>query len=190
LSILSQPRSEWAVIDAERATVGGLYAGYIAPLAAIAPLASLIGMSVIGVRLPFTGTYRVPFGSAIVGATVQYGLALAGTYVLALIIDVLAPSFSGQRSRIQALKVAAYASTASWIASVFAVVPSLSILGVVGLYSLYLMYVGLPVVMRAPRERALGYTAAVAASAIVLFMIAGAIAARFAGYPSLSLPVR
>lgn len=168
----------------------GLYAGYIAPLAAIGPLASLIGMSVLGVRLPFGGTYRVPFGSAVVSAAVHYATALVATYVLALIIDALAPNFGGERNAIQALKVAAYASTAAWLAGVFAVVPGLAVFGVVGLYSLYLIFAGLPTVMQAPRDRALGYAAAVIASAIVLLVISGLIASRFVSYPSLSLPVR
>lgn len=189
-SILVQPRSEWVVIDAEPATIRGLYAGYIAPLAAIGPLASLVGMSVLGVRLPFGGTYRVPFGSAVVSATVHYVTALVATYVLALIIDALAPNFGGERSTIQALKVAAYASTAAWIAGVFAIVPGLSVFGILGVYSLYLIFAGLPTVMHAPRERALGYATAVITSAIVLFVISGLIASRFVSYPSLSLPVR
>lgn len=189
-SILVQPRSEWVVINAEPATMRGLYAGYIAPLAAIGPLASLIGMSVLGVRLPFGGTYRVPFGSAVVSAAVHYATALVATYVLALIIDALAPNFGGERNAIQALKVAAYASTAAWLAGVFAVVPGLAVFGVVGLYSLYLIFAGLPTVMQAPRDRALGYAAAVIASAIVLLVISGLIASRFVSYPSLSLPVR
>jgi hypothetical protein len=188
-SILLQPRSEWETIDAEPATVGGLYAGYIVWLAAIAPLASVIEASVFGIRLPFGGAYRVPWASAASSAAVRYAVALITTYLLALIIDALAPSFGGRRSQIQALKVAAYASTASWIAGAFAVVPFLSVLGLIGLYSLYLVFLGLPAVMGAPRDRALGYTAAVIACAAVLFVVGGAISARFVGFPSLTLPV-
>ena len=189
-SILLRPRSEWAVIDREEATTAGLYAGYIAPLAAIPPVAALIGLSLFGVRLPFGGTYRVPFGSAATSAVIHYGLSLLSVYVLALIIDALAPSFGGEKSRMQALKVAAYASTASWVVGVVALVPALNVLAILGLYSLYLIYLGLPLVMHAPRERALGYAAAVIASAIALFMIGGVIASRFVAYPSLSLPVQ
>lgn len=188
--ILLQPASEWPVIEQEEASVSGLYLGYIAPLAAIGPIAALVGTSVFGIRLPFGGTYRVPFGSAVVSSAVQYALGLAGIYVLAVIIDLLAPHFGGTKKRIQALKVAAYASTASYIAGIVALVPALGILGIAGLYSLYLIYLGLPVLMRSPRERALGYTASVIVSAIALFMVAGLITSRFVAYPSLSLPVR
>jgi Yip1 domain len=182
--ILLSPRTEWGVIDAEQTTPAALYTGYIAPLAAIGPIAQLIGHTVFGIPVPFVGTYRVPFGSALTGAVTGYVLTLAGTYILALIIDALAPTFSGQRNQIQALKVAAYSSTAAWVAGIFALIPWLGFLGIVGLYGLYLLYLGLPVLMKAPREKAVAYTAVVIVAAIVLFMIVGIIAGRFTGIPN------
>jgi hypothetical protein len=181
--ILVSPRTEWEVIDVEQTTPAALYTGYIVPLAAIGPIAQLIGYSVFGITVPFMGTYRVPFGSALTGAIISYVLTLAGTYILALIIDALAPTFNGQRNQIQALKVAAYSSTAAWIAGIFALIPGLRLLGILGLYSLYLLYLGLPVLQKAPREKALPYTAVVILAAIVLFMIVGLIAGRFSGIP-------
>ena len=181
--ILLSPRTEWEVIDAEQTTPAALFTGYIVPLAAIGPLARLIGFSVFGIPLPLMGTYRVPFGSALTGAVIGFVLTLVGTYVLALIVDALAPTFNGQRNQIQALKVAAYSSTAAWVAGIFALIPWLGFLGIVGLYSLYLLYLGLPVLMKAPREKALPYTAVVILAAIVLFMVIGVIAGRFTGIP-------
>jgi len=187
--ILLTPKTEWEVIDAEPATAAELYTRYIAPLAAIGPIAQLIGYSVFGVTVPFVGTYRVPIGSAITQAIVMYALTLAGTYVLALIIDALAPTFNGQRSQIQALKLAAYSLTASWVAGIFALIPGLRILTLLGLYSLYLLYLGLPVLMKTPREKALGYTVVVIVAAIVLSMIIGAIAGVFLRVPGAGLTV-
>jgi hypothetical protein len=181
--ILLSPRTEWEVIDAEQTTPTALYTGYIAPLAAIGPIAQLIGYSVFGITVPFMGTYRVPFGSALTGAIISFVLTLAGTYILALIIDALAPTFNGQRNQIQALKVSAYSSTAAWMAGIFALIPGLRLLGILGLYSLYLLYLGLPVLLKTPREKALPYTAVVILAAIVLFMIVGLIAGRFTGIP-------
>jgi hypothetical protein len=177
--ILLTPKEEWRVIDTEPATVGSLYTGYIIPLAAIGPIAQAIGYSVFGVSLPFMGTYRTPIGSAITGAVVTFALTLVGVFVLALVIDALAPTFNGTRNQIQALKVAAYASTASWLAGIFALVPGLRVLGILGLYSLYLLYLGLPVLMKSPAEKALGYTVVVIIAAIVLFMLVGLVAGRF-----------
>jgi hypothetical protein len=181
--ILLSPKTEWEVIDAEATTTSELYTRYIMPLAAIGPIAQLIGFSVFGMTLPFVGTYRVPIGSAITHAVVSYVLMLAGTYLLALIIDALAPTFNGQRSQIQALKVAAYSLTASWIAGIFGLVPPLAILGILGLYSLYLLYLGLPVLMKAPREKAMAYTAVVVLAAIVPWMIIAAVAGMFMRVP-------
>jgi Yip1 domain len=182
--ILLSPRTEWQVIEAEPTTTAELYKTYIVLLAAIGPISQVIGYSVFGITVPFVGTYRVPIGSAISGALVAYVLTLAGTYVLALIIDGLAPTFNGQRSQIQALKVAAYSSTASWLAGIFALIPGLRLLAILGLYSLYLLYLGLPIVMKSPREKALGYTVVVIVAAIVLFMIIGVIAGRFMAIPT------
>jgi Yip1 domain len=187
--ILLSPRTEWEVIDAEPTTPAQLYTGYIMPLAAIGPIAQIIGYSVFGVTIPFVGTYRPPIGSTIVSAIVGYVLMLAGTYVLALIIDGLAPTFNGQRSQIQALKVAAYSSTASWVAGIFALIPGLRLLAILGLYSLYLLYLGLPVVMKAPREKAMGYTVVVILAGIVIFFTIGVIAGRFMPVPTAGVTV-
>jgi hypothetical protein len=178
-NILLTPRTEWPVIAAEPATLGSLYTGYIIPLAAIGPVAQAIGYSVFGVTVPMMGTYRTPVGSAITGAVVTFALTLVGVYVLALVIDFLAPNFGGTRDQMQALKVAAYSSTASWLAGIFALIPGLRVLGILGLYSLFLLYLGLPVLMRTPPEKALGYTVVVIIAAIVLFMLVGLVAGTF-----------
>lgn len=182
--ILLSPRTEWEVIDAEPTTPAQLFTGYVMPLAAITPIAQIIGYSVFGIAVPFAGTYRVPIGSAITSALVTYVLAVAGTYVLGLIIDALAPTFNGQRSQIQGLKVAAYSSTASWVAGIFLLVPGLRLLTILGLYSLFLLYLGLPILMKSPRDKAVAYTAVVILAAIVLFMLTGFLAGRFMPMPT------
>ena len=180
--ILLSPQSEWEVIDGESTTPKALYAGYIMPLAAIGPIATVIGYSVFGIRVPFGATvYRVPIGSAITSAIVTYILTLVMVYVLALIIDALAPTFGGTKSSIQALKVAAYASTAAWIAGIFAIVPGLRMLGILGLYSVYLLYLGLPIVMKATKDRAVAYTVLIVVVEIVLFFVIGMVGAQFSG---------
>ena len=176
--ILLVPKEEWRLIDGETATVSGLYTGYIIPLAAIGPIAQAIGYSMFSVSLMGT-SYRTPAGAAITGAIVTFVLTLVGVYLLALVIDVLAPTFNGSRNQVQALKVAAYSSTATWLAGVFALLPGLRVLTVLGLYSLYLLYLGLPVLMKAPTEKALSYTVVVVIAAIVLFVLVGLVAGMF-----------
>jgi hypothetical protein len=182
-NVLLQSAQEWVVIEKEPSTTSDLYTSYIVPLAAIGPVASIIGLSIIGIHVPFTGTYRMPLMSAIGQAVVTYVLALAGVYVLALVIDALAPSFQGTKSQIQALKVAAYSSTAAWLASIFNLIPALAFLQILGLYSIYLLYLGLPVLMKVPQDKALVYTGVVIVAAIVIFGVIGAVGSVFLPYP-------
>jgi hypothetical protein len=182
--ILLQPAQEWQVINTEAATTADLYKNYIVPLAAIGPIASLIGMSIIGISVPFVGTYRVPLGAGISHAVVHYVMTLAGVYVLALIINALAPTFGGEKNDTQALKVATYASTAAWLAGVFALIPALSVLSILGLYGLYLLYLGLPVLMKAPQEKALQDTGIVVVAAIIVFAVISVISGAFVSYPT------
>lgn len=180
-AILITPQKEWPVIEAESATPASLYTGYILPLAAIPAVAGFVGMSLFGVRV-LGMSIRVPVSTGLINAVVVYALALVGVFVLALIIDALAPSFGGQKSQIQALKLAAYSSTASWLAGIFLIIPALSILTIVGIYSLYLLFLGLPVMMKSPPDKSVAYTVVVILVAIVLYAVFGVIASRVSGY--------
>jgi hypothetical protein len=177
--ILLSPRTEWPVIDAEPATVGSLYAGYIAPLSAIPAICRAIGMSLIGINIAFLGThYKTPFVSAIESAVVMYIFGLVAIYIVALVVDNLAPSFGGTKNMVQAMKVVAYSYTAAWVGGVFSLIPALSIIGLLfALYSLYLLYLGLPVLMKSPEDKALGYTVVVIICTIVITWIIFAVVA-------------
>jgi hypothetical protein len=170
--LILNPSAEWDVIDTEPATVNSLYVGYACLLAAIPAVAGLVRgffpMCVLGICVHLNPIYMV------VGAIVDYLLGLAGLYVTALIIDALAPSFDGQKNLIQALKVSVYAMTAAWLAGVFTILPWLSILSILGLYSLYLFYVGLPKLMKSPKDKALVYTiVSIVLSALVMMVAYG-----------------
>jgi hypothetical protein len=183
-NIILTPKTEWPVIDTEQTSTGALYTGYIIPLALIGPVAQIIGWSVFGMSLPFVGTFRIPIGYAVRTAVITYVASLVSVFVLALIIDALAPTFGGQKNQMQALKVAAYSSTAAWVAGIFGIFPALAILGLLGLYSLYLLYLGLPVLMKAPEDKAMGYTVVVIICAIVLWIIIAAVTRQFMWRPS------
>jgi hypothetical protein len=186
--ILLRPAEEWQVISTERTGIPELYKSYVVILAAIGPVASIIGMSIVGLSLPFMGTYRMPIGVAVGSAVVHYVLTLVGVYVLAFIIDALAPTFSGEKNLDQAFKLAAYSYTPGWVVGIVSILPVLSVLGILGLYGLYLLYLGLPVLMKAPKEKAVGYTVAVIVAAVIIFIVIGAISRAFVSYPTMPMP--
>ena len=168
-AILTTPKTEWPVIGAEPATVADLYKNYIVFLAAIPAIMGFIKSSFIGTSM-LGFTYRAPIGAGLTSAIVGYLLSLALCFVMALIIDALAPTFGAQKSQVQALKVVAYSYTASWVASIGWLVPWLGWLVVLAgaVYSIYLLYLGLPSTMKNPPEKSGGYTAVAIIIAIVL----------------------
>ena len=179
--ILLSPAAEWDKIDVEPATIQGLYTGYVGILVAVSMACSLIGSVVFG-HGAFGIVYRPNIVTALVGAIVGFVLALISVFILALVIDALAPSFDGQKSQIQAFKVAAYSGTAGWVAGIVHIFPPLDLLALLGsLYGLYILYVGLPKLMKSPTDKALGYTIVTIIVAAVLFIVVGALTATVGG---------
>jgi hypothetical protein len=175
-NILFTPKTEWDVIEQESATTKELYTGYICVLAAIPAIAGFIGSTVFGYEV-LGLKVRTGVSEGVGQAIVGYALALLSVYVLAIIVDKLAPNFGGQSNQIQALKLATYASTAGWVAGVFQAIPGLRMLVIVGsLYGIYLLYIGLPKLMKNPDDKTAVYTAVVIIATIVIVAIAGAIA--------------
>lgn len=187
-NILLIPREEWPVIAAETDTVGALYTRYILVLAAIPVVAGFIKMSVLGTGIPLTGvTFRVGILAGLSTAVLQYALSLGAVYVLALIVNALAPTFGGQKDPMQALKAVAYAYTASWVSGVALILPWVGwLLGLAGgVYSIYLLYLGLPVTMRSAPDKAVAYTVVTILCAFVLGIVIAMIAAGLSGRPDL-----
>jgi hypothetical protein len=170
VNILKAPKTEWLVIAAEPATVKSLYVPYVLILAAIGPVANLLGGGGFGM-LRFGGSFLLRI------SIMQYCMSLIGVALLALIINALAPTFGAQKDNTQAFKTAVYAYTASWVAGIGGL---LGVLGTLialagGIYSIYLLYLGLPHTMKAPPEKATGYTVVIIVVAIVLSILLGVV---------------
>jgi hypothetical protein len=159
--ILLSPKEEWPKISAEAETTQSLYTGYIMILAAIGPIAMLIHSLSLG----------------IVGAIVMYIVALGATYVMALIVDLLAPTFGGEKNFIQSLKLTAYSYTAVWVAGILHLIGALG--GIIGLlaaiYTLYTFYLGISVMKKCPQDKAVPYTLVVVVCGLVLGAVVGSL---------------
>ena len=183
-AIVTSPKTEWPVIAQEPTTPADLYKGYIIILAAIPAIAAFIKGSIIGTDLYLVGRVRTGMGAGLVTMVISYVLALVGVYIVTLIVDALAPTFGGQKDRTQALKVVAYSMTAGWLAGAAIILPWIGLLvALVGaLYGIYLLYLGLPHTMKAPPEKAVGYTVVVIIVAFVLQLIIGSIVGLATGF--------
>ena len=178
-SILLRPKQTWPVIAAEPADVATIFGRYVAILAAIPAICAFIGYTLVGAGA-FGVTYRLPIATGLVQMVVGYLLSLAIVYVLALIVNALAPTFGGTKDMVAALKVVAYGSTAGFVGGVFSLLPMLAWLGLLAsFYSIYLIYTGLPVLMRCPPEKAGAYTAVVVVCTILAMIVLGAVSSLF-----------
>ncbi len=180
--ICLSPQTEWSVIATETTPTASLITGYVLPLAGVGAVAGLIGRSLIGMSLPFIGTYRTPLGTGLALALFALVSAVIGVFLISIIINVLAPNFSAEKNSDQAMKVAVYSFTPAWVAGIFQILPALGILAILGaLYGLYLLYLGLPRLMKCPEDKAIGYTAVVVICAIVVSVVLGAVSAAIVG---------
>lgn len=170
--LLMEPVREWGVIAAEPADTARLFKSYVMPLSALPAVAGLIGTALMGFGVLSIGGL---IGSALVG----YALALVGIFVLAKIIELLAPRFGGPMDPGAAMKLAAYAPTASWVGGAFLILPWIGWIPALagGLYSLFLFYIGTPTVMRIPRDRVMGFAISVVLVAVLVNILIGSIIA-------------
>ncbi|MCJ2177090.1 Yip1 family protein [Novosphingobium album (ex Hu et al. 2023)] len=179
-AILLQPKAEWPVIASEPDTPSSILKSYVLPLAAIGPVAGLVGGQLFGYGALFVH-FRPSLMSGIMSAVTGYVMAIVSVFILAWIANMLAPKFMGSADKSGAFKLVAFSMTAGWLAGVFSLIPALSVLGLAGLYSLYLFYTGAPVLMKVPQEKAMGYTAVTVVCALVLGFIASVVTASVVG---------
>jgi hypothetical protein len=156
--MLLAPRAEWPKVAAEPATVQSLYTGWIMILGLIGPIALLLLLGVFG------GAF------GITTAIASYINTLVGVAIIALIADLIAPTFGGSRDYVAALKLVAYAATAVWVAQVALIVPILgAFIALAGaIYSVYLLFLGAPVLRKCTGDKAVAYTIVLLLCAIVI----------------------
>ena len=172
--ILLTPKTEWDVVNSETPNTQSILTTYVIPLVAIGAIASFIGWGFIG------KSYSYGFGSVKVSGVslgIRYALialigGIAGCFLLAFVIDALAPTFKSEKDFGRSFQLAAYSSTAGWVGAVLNILPSL-----VGLYGLYLLYLGLPKLKKTPQEQSTGYFIASLVAMIVASFVIGLILA-------------
>lgn len=179
-AILADPAAEWPVIAQEKQEPKEVFLKYAVPLAAIGPIATLIGSLLFGYSL-LGVTYRPGIMTALGTAITSYVLSLIGLWVVAWIANFLSPKFGGKDDFGAAFKLVAYSMTAAWLAGIFGLLPMLSFLGILGLYGLYLLYKGAKPLMGVPEDKSMVYTIVTVVVAIVTTFVLGMIATAITG---------
>jgi hypothetical protein len=179
LAILVGPGRAWDTIESEAVQPRRLFARYVGPLAAIPAVCGVAGPLIFGFNIANVGV-KISVVGLVLGAAVGYGLTLAAVYLLAQFVVFTAPAFGGARDRDQALKLVAYAATASWVGGFAELYPSLGFpVGILaGLYSLYALFLGLPQLMRIADGRRYTAFAAILLALLALWVVRDMIKAK------------
>ena len=175
--LFRDPKGEWRQIRDEETTIPNILIGYVAPLAAIPIVCDLIGSSL------FNHLLQVEPGQAIIRAVITWIVSIALVAFLGILINAVAANFDADRNDLAAQKIAAYSLTPAFLSGVFSLLPWLWWVSLFALAAMvFLMYRGLPILMKAPEGRALGYAAtvtiAVMVAGIILFSLSSCITAR------------
>lgn len=166
--LIRDPRAEWRQIRDEETDVASLMLGYVAPLAATPPVCGLIGQLAFGRGL--TGSPA----ELLVGAAISFLVFMALVFFLGYLINAVAENFEAERSELAAMKTAAYAPTPAFLLGVFSLWPPLWWVTLIGMAAAaYLLYRGLPILMKAPEDRALSYAATVAVTGLIALVVMG-----------------
>ncbi len=174
-NILLTPAKEWEVIKGENLTIADMFTKYAMILAAIPAVAGFIGY-VVGIPI-----VTDILDWTLIWAILTYILSLGGIFLLAFIIDTLAPTFGCTKNITDAVKIVVFSYTASWVAGILNIIPALAILvSLASIYSLYLMYMGMQKIKDVPKDKMMGYFVVTIIAAIVVFFIIGFVVSRVA----------
>jgi len=186
--LILKPKEEWVKIKGEETPAMQLITGYAALLCAIPAIAQFIGWSLIGVRIPFLGSYRYPLGSGLLRAVLYYVFTLASVYAFGLIINALAPNFGSKQNPQKAMQLSVYSMTIPFIAGIFYIIPSLGVLAAIaGLYGLYVLYLGFNTpMMDTPKDKVIGYLVVCCIVVVVLMLIIGFVLGAIFAYGAVS----
>ena len=176
-NILLKPASEWNVIAAEPASIGGLFTGYAIPLALLPVISAILFTGLLGISaadMTGLGGGMSTGITAIAGmAVVSFVLSLFTLFLMGTIVKLVSPSFNGTSDKLQAMKLMTYASTPTWVVALISWIPFLGALVTVAAiaYVVYLIYLGLSPVLGVPQEKVAGFTIVIVLIYVVLALI-------------------
>jgi succinate dehydrogenase/fumarate reductase cytochrome b subunit len=170
-NVLLTPAKEFQVIDSEPSTPATLSTTYLLPLILIGTVASFIGYGLIGMNLGFG--YRFKSTELGLKMALMYAIvSFLGVFIMAFIVDALAPNFGAEKNFNKSFQLAAYVATPGAVAAIFLILPSLAIIAsLAGIYGLYLLWVGLPILKKPAADKQTNYFVVVLVVAIIVNIV-------------------
>jgi hypothetical protein len=168
-NILLTPKTEWASIAGESATLSSLLTSYVLPMAAIPAVASVLNVMVIGMGAGMQ--------FMITSAVIAYAVHVVSFVVTTYVADMLASSFKSEKNMDKSAQLIAYSSTASWVASILTIIPVIGWLGSIAgaIYAVYLLYLGVGPVKKTPDDQRVIYVVVIIVVLLVISIALGSI---------------
>lgn len=152
VGVVFRPKAEWDRIAHEDTTYGTLVRRYIIPLSLLAPIATVVGMSVFDATWDAKQGYQVPAHEILAAGTATLFALILSVFALAGIFVLIAPMYGSSRNYRDALKVATFGAVPVMLAGATLLLPVMAIVGVVALvHSLFLFWLGAKEVLHVRR---------------------------------------
>jgi hypothetical protein len=171
IGLVTNPAGEWRKIDGETTTLAKLVTTYTVILAAILPIAFILGGLLMG------GGSGI--GTLIIIALIYYAFHVIVPVALSFVIDLLAPNFGTAKNSMQAAKLAIYSATPTHLAGILFILASNMFGGLqwlpvlIGLgWGGYLLFLGLPILMRTPADKTPAYAGVSVGAWAALWVVA------------------
>jgi hypothetical protein len=173
-NLVIRPEHEWRSIEREGSSFYRILAGYLAPLALIAPLAHTLSLLIAGESALRGAASGVALGVVLRSIIAGLAIQVLGVLITAAVVYLVMPLYRGARDYDAALRLVSYAATPVWLAGIVLVVPlerfPLLTVGILIalMHASYLFYLGLHQLVKVPLRDAAECAAIVVLASLVL----------------------
>jgi len=165
MGMLYHPKAEWGALRKERYSMRHIFLAQISFLAAIPALALFLGTTQIGWSIAGNEYVKLEVASAASAAIAFYFAMWLAVAFIAYSIHWMERTYGGNVSLDECLVLTTFTATPLFLSGLAGLYPVLWFNVAVGLaalcYSVYLLYVGVPIIMQIPEDRAFFFSSSV-----------------------------
>ncbi len=159
------PKEEWGTIHEEKYSVLHIFLAQISILSLIPAVSMYIGTTQIGWSLTGVDYIKLSAGSALPAAIASYFACWGACGFIAYSIHWMEKTYGGHVALNQCLILTTFTAIPMFLAGLSAIYPMLWFNVTIGLaaliYSVYLLFIGVPVIMEIPEDRAFFFSASI-----------------------------
>ncbi|WP_271271827.1 Yip1 family protein [Aliamphritea hakodatensis] len=165
VGMFHHPKEEWGSIHKERYSIAHVFMAQISILAAIPAVSMFIGTTQIGWSLTGNDFVKLTVGSALSAAVAFYFACWVAVAFIAYSIHWMEKTYGGHVNMNECLILTTFTATPLFMSGLAGLYPMLWFNVLVGLgalcYAVYLLYVGVPVIMEIPEDRAFFFSSSI-----------------------------